>query len=635
MKLMKLNFKNNNFSLINEILFKIFYISIGIVLIIAFISYINTYKSEKNKKLDELSYYVSERVRVDSEIFKLAEDNSKVFQKEFMKLYNSDIKVTKDEFWSYYFVDSQGATRMKKEYFDGIYTKDGNYIYGMSSFIGNNQKVDDADFQRRLVLSIKVLSKLGPAWTNRFPNVSVAFPENAGVLFYPGELWGLNAKADLRMNELGVIKSVNKKDNPERKSIWSGLYYDETAQKWTISYMHPVDFEGRHLITPGNDVYLSDLVERLIEKSADGTYNFIIRKDGYLIAHPNNPDDGKKLIGELSMDKISIPLVKEAYGLIQKNVGQDYNKVKIIESKAYDSYFAVGDFKETSWYLIRVLPMKNIRNVAHLAAMKVFIEGMAILFTILFIVYYVIKYQAERHLMKLRQAAEAVGRGEYDKVAEGKIELPMELKNEIGLLSRSFYDMSINIKNFKENLEGIVEERTKALEKANNELMKLSLLDGLTGIYNRRAFDKSINDVFLESKMKLGTFSIMMIDIDFFKSYNDRYGHTSGDEIIKMVANTFKDNVRKEGRVFRYGGEEFIAIFYNLEINMAKKVGEGIIKAIQNLNVPHEESPYEVITVSAGIAEYKNTFNSPEEIIKVVDKKLYMAKGKGRNCLEI
>ncbi|GEM_PF-6516849 len=88
---MKLNLKNKNFSLINEILFKVFYISIGIVSILAFISYISVYESEKNKRLEELSSYVSERVRVDSEIFKLAEDNSKVFEKEFMKLYNSGI----------------------------------------------------------------------------------------------------------------------------------------------------------------------------------------------------------------------------------------------------------------------------------------------------------------------------------------------------------------------------------------------------------------------------------------------------------------------------------------------------------------------------------------------------------------
>lgn len=222
-----------------------------------------------------------------------------------------------------------------------------------------------------------------------------------------------------------------------------------------------------------------------------------------------------------------------------------------------------------------------------------------------------------------------------ERLAEEEIKLPMELKNEIGLLSRSFVDMAINIKNSKENLEGIVEERTKALEKANNDLMKLSLLDGLTGIHNRRAFDKSINDIFLEAKKKLGTFSVMMIDIDFFKNYNDSYGHAEGDEIIKKVANTLKDNIRKEDRVFRYGGEEFIVIFNNLYISIAKEVGEDVIKVIQNLNIPHEKSPYCFITISAGITAYNNTFNSPEEIIKAADEKLYMAKGKGRNCLEI
>ncbi|WP_055668197.1 hypothetical protein [Desnuesiella massiliensis] len=120
MKAVKINLKNRNLSLINEILLKIFYISISIVSIIAFISYISVYESEKNKQLEELRAYVSERVRIDSEIFKLAEDNLKIFEKEFMKLYNSDIKVTEDEFWSYYFIDNQGATRMKREYFAGI-----------------------------------------------------------------------------------------------------------------------------------------------------------------------------------------------------------------------------------------------------------------------------------------------------------------------------------------------------------------------------------------------------------------------------------------------------------------------------------------------------------------------------------
>jgi diguanylate cyclase (GGDEF)-like protein len=631
----KLDRNKGSSSLINGILLRIFLISFCIVTMVAFISYAVVYNREKNKSLEDVTTYVSERIAAHSENFKLAEEDMKIFEKEFLKLYDSDIKVTEDEFWSYYFVDDQGATRMKREYFDGVYTKDGNYIYGMSSLIGNNQKVDDPDFQRRLVLSIKVLAKLGPAWMNRFPNVNVSFPENAGILFYPSEPWGLNARADLPMNELGVIKSVNKKDNPDRKSIWSGLYYDETAKKWTITYMDPVDVGDHHLITPGHDVYFTDLVEQLVEKNENGTYNFIMRKDGYLIAHPNDPSEKQKWIGELSQDKIEIPLVKNSYKLIEKEPEKDYSKVKIIENKDNDVYLAVGQLKGPQWYLVRVLPINIIRKAAHLAALNIFIEGMVILLSILFVVYSVMRYQAERHLKHLRYAAEAVGRGEYEKVAEEEIRLPMELKNEIGLLSRSFVEMATNIKNSNENLERIVEERTRALEEANNSLMELSLLDGLTSIHNRRAFDKSIKNVFLEAKNGLGTFSVMMIDIDFFKNYNDTYGHGEGDEILKKVSKILKDNIRSEDRVFRYGGEEFIVIFNHADICLAKEVGERILKAVQNSNIPHEKSPFGFLTISGGIAEYNNSFNKPEEIIKLADEKLYIAKNNGRNSLII
>lgn len=631
----KLKSKNESSSLINGILFRIFFISFCIVTIVAFISYIVVYNREKNKSLEEVTTYVSERIVAHSENFKLAEDDMKIFEKEFLNLYDSDIEVTEDEFWSYYFVDDQGATRMKKEYFDGVYTKDGSYIYGMSSLIGNNQKLDDPDFKRRLVLSIKVLAKLGPAWMNRFPNVHVSFPENAGILFYPSEPWGLNARADLPMNELGVIKSVNKKDNPDRKSIWSGLYYDETAKKWTITYMDPVDVGDRHLITPGHDVYFTDLVNQLVEKNENGTYNFIMRKDGYLIAHPNDPSEKQKWIGELSQDKIEIPLVKNTYQLIEKESEKDYSKVKIIENKDNDVYLTVGQLKGPQWYLVRVLPINNIRKAAHLAALNIFIEGMVILFAILSIVYSVMRYQAERPLRYLRYAAEAVGRGEYEKVAEEEIKLPVELKNEIGLLSRSFVEMATNIKNSNENLERIVEERTRALEEANNNLMELSLLDGLTAIHNRRAFDKSIKNIFLEGKKGLGTFSVMMIDIDFFKNYNDNYGHGEGDKALKKVSKILKDNIRSEDRVFRYGGEEFIVIFNHADIRLAKEVGERILKAVQNSNIPHKKSPFGFLTISGGIAEYNSSFNKPEEITKLADEKLYVAKNNGRNSLVI
>ncbi|SDG67741.1 GGDEF domain-containing protein [Desulfosporosinus hippei] len=622
-------------SLIRNILLRIFLLSIGIVFIIAIITYLNVYSNETEKKLEQLKTYVFDRVRYDSEIFTLAEDNLKVFENEFLKLYLSDIEVTKDEFWTYYFVDEQGATRMKPEYYEGVYTDDGNYLYGLSSFIGNNQKLDNPDLQRRIVLSNRVLSKLGAAWVNRFANVHVAFPENVLSIYYPEEPWGLNARADLPMNELGVIKAVNKGENPERKSIWSGLYYDETAEKWMITYMDPVDYGERHLITPGHDLYLTDLIEQLLEYNSDGSYSFIIRKDGYLVAHPSDPSDEQKWVGQLSLDKIQIPLVKDAYKLISEEFGENTSQVKVIKTKIHDSYLVVGEIEGPEWLYVRVLPVGTIREAAHGAAKRVLIEGMIVLFAILTIVYYVIKYQAEKPLSQLSYAAEKIGRGEYKEIAEARMNLPIGLQNEIGMLARRFVEMATNIKDSKENLERIVEERTNALEKANADLMEMSLLDGLTSIHNRRSLDRSMARIFMDAEEGLGTFTVMMIDIDFFKNYNDSYGHAEGDRALKDIAKAIKETIREEDRVFRYGGEEFAVIFNHTDANLSKEIGQRILEKIQNLSIIHEKSTYGILTISGGMQEYTKSFLSPDEVIKAADQKLYAAKNKGRNCLVV
>lgn len=622
-------------SLIRGVLVRIFILSFCVVLLFTAIAYYTTYESYKKKNLEELRSNVMERVRTDSEIFKLAQDDLKIFEEEFLKLYLSDIEVTGEEFWSYYDVDEEGATRMKRVYFDGIFDRAGNYVYGMSSFIGNNQSVDDPDLQRRLLLAYRVLYRLGPAWANRFPNVTAAFPENASVLFYPEEPWGLNAAADLPMNELGVIRSAGVKENPEREPIWSGLYYDETAEKWVITHMRPVDYNGRHLITPGHDIYLSELVDRLTADRGDGTYDFIIREDGYLVAHPSNPSDEQKLVGELSLDKIAIPSVKEAYRLIKEEGLSNFDEVKVIENQAFRSYLAVGRLEGPGWLFVRVFPMEIIGASAHRTAGNAFAGGIAILLVILIIVRYVMRYQAEKPLEQLSRAAEYIGKGKYKEIAERKIPLPMDLKNEIGMLSVRFVEMAANIDEARNNLERIVQERTRALEKANASLKEMSLLDGLTGIHNRRAFDRNLAGVFQDARAGLGTFSLMMLDIDFFKNYNDIYGHSEGDKALKMVAETLAGMVRREDRAFRYGGEEFAILFSQADLDVAEELASRILESIRDLKLEHRESPAGILTISGGIAAYDVRFTDPEEMIKVADERLYKAKHAGRNTYAV
>lgn len=618
-------------SLIRSILLQILAGSLTAVLLVSAYTYHSTYSRVRSDSLEELRTYVGNRVRDDSEIFRLAEDNLAVFSEEFLKLYNSSVETTEQEFWTLYFTDAAGATRMKRDYFDGVYSDDGSYTYGLSSFIGNNQSVTDPDLQRRLILSARLLAQLGPAWVNRFANVHVAYPENAITLFYPTEPWGLIARPDLPMNELGVIRSVNQTENPERKDIWSGLYYDETAQEWTLTYMAPLDVGDKHLITPAHDIHLSDLVNRLIDADDSGAYNFVIRTDGYLVAHPSGPTDDQRWVGQLSLEKIDLPMVSAAYGLISQAANGDFSSVRVLADTENKNYLAVGQFDGPNWLLVRVFPMRIVAAAANAAAIRAAAAGVTVLAILLLVVYVVIRRQAERPLQQLMRAALALGQGEYAAVAERRIPLPTELGNEVGLLAARFTEMAARIRDSQENLEKIVEERTKALEHANASLMEMSLLDGLTGIHNRRSFDRSIARVFEDARAGLGTFCVMMIDIDFFKLYNDSYGHAEGDLVLTRIAMALAEHIRAEDRVFRYGGEEFVVIFNHADTEIAGNLAEHLMRVIAELRIPHHNSPYGFITISAGIEEFSARAETPEQVVRGADEKLYRAKNQGRN----
>ncbi|MBO8155677.1 MAG: diguanylate cyclase [Bacillaceae bacterium] len=637
MKLLKRKLTKGDFhpTLMQGVLVRIFVTAIILVALISLASYFYVYNQEKEKRLGELEEYVMNRVKSDSVIFELAEDNLEVFKKEFLRLYTSDVEVTEEDFWNLYFVDEEGATRMYEEQFTGVYTGDGVYRYGMSSFIGNNQSVDDPDFQRRLVLSYRLLAQLGPAWVNRFANVHASFPENGIVLFWPEVPWGLKAKADLPMNELGVIRAVSQEENPERKPLWTGLYYDETAEEWMITYEVPVDYEGKHLINPSHDVYLTDIMDRLISEHPDGGYNYIMRKDGYLIAHPSGPTEEQKWVGQLSLEKIDIPSVIRGYNLIKEGADEGEHPVHIIENQVDNSYLGVGEISGPEWWFVSVLPMQVIQDVAHQAALSYFLQGIFLLFVMLGVVYVVIRFQAETPLRKLRYAAEVIGNGEYDKISNQDIPLPLKFKNEIGLLAKSFVEMATNIANSKSQLEKIVDERTRELEAANAQLQKLSYLDGLTEIRNRRSFDMDIKNCFQKAKTENERFCLMLADVDFFKLYNDVYGHAEGDKVLKQISRAIQEVIGDKGRVYRYGGEEIAILLRNCDAEKVITIGEHILSYVRSLQIPHQESRYKMVTLSIGVAQYTEDYNSPEELIKAADQKLYHSKVMGRNQLSM
>jgi len=177
--------------------------------------------------------------------------------------------------------------------------------------------------------------------------------------------------------------------------------------------------------------------------------------------------------------------------------------------------------------------------------------------------------------------------------------------------------------------------RTHAELKQKRDLLEsMSLLDGLTQIPNRRCFDERFHliwDVAVRDRCGL---TVVMIDVDYFKSYNDHYGHAEGDACLVRVAQTLGAAVkRKTDLVARYGGEEFVGLFLKTEEGDALKIAEALRQAILATGIPHERSPLEpFVTVSLGLASLVPTPNdSPEKLLARADEALYQAKAQGRN----
>ena len=181
----------------------------------------------------------------------------------------------------------------------------------------------------------------------------------------------------------------------------------------------------------------------------------------------------------------------------------------------------------------------------------------------------------------------------------------------------------------------IVGQRTTLTAK-NRDLNILVYLDSLTGIANRRTFDKALPVNWSNYQQSKQQFSLMMIDIDFFKQYNDKYGHQAGDACLKQVAKAISSCVLREiDLAARYGGEEFAVILNNSDSMGAIMVADRICKAVQALQIPHEASDVgQVVTISIGVATSNQT-KTLDGLVPLADKALYQAKEAGRNRVNL
>lgn len=213
--------------------------------------------------------------------------------------------------------------------------------------------------------------------------------------------------------------------------------------------------------------------------------------------------------------------------------------------------------------------------------------------------------------------------------------IPCEGYDEISLMGSTF---AVFVE-ARRQAEQQLEQANQHLQQMNDELHRLSEIDELTQIANRRRFDQHMESVWRRAQRERSEIGLIMADIDFFKRFNDEYGHQAGDECLHRVAQALAGELHREGdMVARYGGEEFILLLPGLNLAQTEQVAQYLLQAVRDLQIPNVQADCHMVTISLGVASVVPTrHDRVESLISRADQALYAAKKRGRDqfCSEI
>lgn len=236
-------------------------------------------------------------------------------------------------------------------------------------------------------------------------------------------------------------------------------------------------------------------------------------------------------------------------------------------------------------------------------------------------------------VFRMRSMAARFGRGELD----ARVTLFQD--DEVGQLGRALNGMAQQIQDYTASLEHQVDQRTEELAstntrlvEANEQLQRLAKTDSLTGLYNRRYFMEQLEMEVQRGERIHHQFTVILLDVDHFKNYNDRNGHTEGDELLQRLAALLQVNTRSTDVVARYGGEEFVILLLGTGLNEGFATARKIQQAVAAQPFPHEDKqPGERLTISVGVAFYPHDSRDGRALVQCADEALYRSKAQGRN----
>jgi diguanylate cyclase (GGDEF)-like protein len=385
-------------------------------------------------------------------------------------------------------------------------------------------------------------------------------------------------------------------------------YWDETLQAAVIVIVQPIRTANERLL----GVLVAKLnfrtISKILMKYAQGEIGelYLITKDGFLLVSSQS----------ISAKFLETKLLNNT---TQKLFSQEG------EPNAYLGYHnqpVVGALKRMSELGWGVVAEKE-RAKAYAQIVRLRNLTLALVFGLLLLIglaAYLLSLSLVRPLNRLTSGAGKEAGGDLE------VDVPVSSRSEVGYLTEVFNDMVARLRQGREELASINE----TLREKNVELREISITDSLTGLYNRKHLMETLDKEVSRSQRHSRSFSLLVIDIDHFKKYNDTYGHLAGDEVLSKLASVFKESIRSSDYAARYGGEEFIIMLPEIGPEQGVEAAERIRHKVAEEIFSGDGESIKV-TISVGVACYPKNGEDAESVIRNADAALYEAKELGRN----
>jgi diguanylate cyclase (GGDEF)-like protein len=394
----------------------------------------------------------------------------------------------------------------------------------------------------------------------------------------------------------------------EGKPVASDVFWDPVLKRAVMIIGVPIkDGSGRSSVLLGGKLNFGSINETVKRESYGKAGEvYLITRRGILVV---TSMPVSLPFTEAKLESETTKALFEAAGLVVEFADyQRKNVVGVFEPSAMLDWGVVTAVKKELAYAqiakLRALTVLVLSGLLLAVGITAYLLGLTIL----------------RPLDRLTKAA--------SKVAEGNLEidLPLVSRGEVGHMTEVFNSMVVNLRRSREELAAA----NKTLREKNKELEAISITDTLTGVSNRKHLMETLSHELARARRYGHRLSILMVDIDHFKRYNDTFGHLAGDRALAGMASIFKKSVRRIDYVARYGGEEFVIVFPETGFEEAVSAAERICTRVAGTSFSDLEQNA-TLTVSIGVSGFPEFGDTPESIIASADKALYQAKRRGRN----